>query len=139
MYRIIKNVIDQGNFELSDMLNKIDTFWIKGNTTEEQRTELIELAQSKAKPQNSIDIMQKLEEMDQRIKTLEDMLKNANTETPDPEEETLVEYPEFVLGKWYYTDDNIAFEGKKYTCVAPKGIPCVWSPKDYPTYWQLVE
>lgn len=53
MYSIIKAVINGGNFELNDMLNKIDTMWVRSSITEDQRAELIELARSKAKPEAS--------------------------------------------------------------------------------------
>lgn len=44
MYDIIKNVITSGSYELTDILKKIDTIWLQGTLTEEQRTELIDLA-----------------------------------------------------------------------------------------------
>ena len=34
--------------------------------------------------------------------------------------------------------DKITFEGGKYKCIAPDGVVCVWSPKEYPVYWELV-
>lgn len=128
---MIKNVIEQGNFELSDILKKIDTFYIKGDIIEEQRTELIELAQSKANPQNSMDIMQKIEELDKRVKVLESILEDSHIDDVEPSE--------YVVGKWYYAGDTVTFEGKKYNCIAPEGVVCVWSPKDYPAYWEMAE
>ena len=53
MYDIIKNVITSGSYELTDILKKIDTIWLQGALTEEQRTELIELARNSADPENS--------------------------------------------------------------------------------------
>ena len=50
MYAIIKSVINSGNFELTDMLSKIDTMWVQGSITDEQRTELTALARDKATP-----------------------------------------------------------------------------------------
>ena len=38
MYEIIKNVIEAGNYELGDMLKKINTVWIESAITEEQKT-----------------------------------------------------------------------------------------------------
>lgn len=126
MIKIIKNVIESGNFELTDILAKIDTFWLRGNLTKEESDELYALAQAKAKPENSVDVIKKLEELEQRIKALE-----STTESGE-------EYPEFEVGKWYYTGDKITFESKKYKCIAPDGVTCVWSPKDYPAYWEVV-
>ena len=54
-------------------------------------------------------------------------------------EELTESYLEFVAGKWYYTGDRIAFEGKNYECIAPEGVVCVWSPLEYPVYWVKIE
>ena len=127
MFEIAKNVIESGNFELSDMLKKIDTLWIQGSITEEQKLELITLAQSKANISASLNIQEKILELDQRISVLEQL----QTDT-EPEEE----YPEYVIGKWYYNGDKITCDGDKYICTAPEGQVCTWSPIEYPAYWK---
>ena len=127
MFEIAKNVIESGNFELSDMLKKIDTLWIQGSITEEQKLELITLAQSKANISASLNIQEKILELDQRISVLEQL----QTDT-EPEEE----YPEYVIGKWYYNGDKITCDGDKYICIAPEGQVCTWSPFEYPAYWE---
>ena len=53
MYDIIKSVIESKRYELTNMLTKIDTIWVQGDLTDEQRTELIALAQQNAQPENS--------------------------------------------------------------------------------------
>lgn len=53
MYDIIKSVIESKRYELTDMLTKIDTIWVQGDLTDEQRTELVALAQQNAQPENS--------------------------------------------------------------------------------------
>lgn len=128
MYDITKAVIESKNYELSDMLRKIDVLWVQGSLTDEQRNELIELARSNANIQNSVDIMAKLEEHERRIKALE-----SGQTKPDTEE-----YPDFEVGKYYYNGDKVTFDGKHYECTAPTGVTCVWSPADYPTYWKEV-
>lgn len=50
MYQIIKNVITSGRYELNDILGKIDTIWVQGDLTDNQRTELIDLARENADP-----------------------------------------------------------------------------------------
>ena len=39
MYEIVKNVIMSKRYELNDMLKKIDTLWVQGDITEEQKKE----------------------------------------------------------------------------------------------------
>jgi len=139
MYNIIKNVAQEGKFELSDLLKKIDTIWVKGFITDEQRSELLKLAQDKANPKDSVDVLKKLEEMDRRIKALEARFNAGNDTESEGETPTEDEYPEFVVGKWYYGGDKMTFEGKKYRCIAPEGSVCVWNPTDYPAYWEIDE
>lgn len=50
MYEIIKQVIRSGNFKLADMQKKIDTLWVQGDLSEEQRTELIALMKEHLNP-----------------------------------------------------------------------------------------
>ena len=40
MYEIFKNVINSKRYNLDDMLKKIDTLWVQGDITEEQKKEL---------------------------------------------------------------------------------------------------
>lgn len=130
MQKIIENVIDSKNYELSDMLKKIDTLWLQGSITDEVRTRLSEKARANANVQNSLNLILKVEELDRRVKALEEA--NIDTETEEPTDE----YEEYVSGKWYYTGNRISFEGKNYECTAPEGTPCVWNPVEYPAYWE---
>ena len=129
MYQIIKNVISRGGYNLSAVLSKIDTVWAEGKITDEQRVELIATARNQASSEAGIDIMFKLTELEQRIRALE---------TGESTDGSAEEYPVFVTGKWYYTGDKCSFEGASYTCVAPEGVACVWSPADYPAYWESI-
>ena len=130
MQNIIEKVINSKNYELSDMLKKIDTLWVQGSISDDVRTRLYEKARNNANTQNSLDILSKIEELDKRVKALE------NAEKPVEPEEPIEEY---VAGKWYYTGNKVMFEGKAYECVAPEGVVCVWSPADYPAYWEELE
>ena len=76
IYEIIKNVIESKNYELSDILAKIERRVFEHQLTDEQRDELVALARENANPHNSISIIEKLEEMDRRIKTLEEKKSN---------------------------------------------------------------
>lgn len=74
-----------------------------------------------------LEELAKLEELEQRVRALE-------TGSTEPGET----YPDYVAGKWYYNGDKITFEGGKYKCIAPAGVVCVWSPTEYPPYWEMV-
>lgn len=132
MYEIIKSVIQSGRYELTDILTKIDTLWVQSSLTDDERTELTDLARSGADPAQGVDVLAKLSDLDKRVAKLE----RAGATDPEPGEE----YLEYIPGKWYYKDDKITYNnGSKYICTAPEGVVCVWSPDEYPAYWQLVE
>lgn len=126
MFEIVKNVIGTGRYELTALLGKIDTLWVQGDLTDEQRDELVGLARGSADIENSVDIIGKLAELEARIAALE-----------NPGEET-EEYPAYIVGKWYYNGDKITYNGKRYVCAAPSGAVCTWNPDEYPVYWTEV-
>ena len=146
MYEVFKSVITSGNYELSDMLTKIDTIWIQGQITDEQRTELINLARQNATPEQSYaplaqqvdalfenvaEIAAEVESLKSRVTALE----GGEVTPPTPEEE----YPEYVQPTGahdaYNTGDKITYNGKKYVC---KMNGCVWTPDAYPAGWEEV-
>ena len=53
MYEIIKSVIESKDYELKDILYKINKMWIESAITEEEKTELDNLARENAKAENS--------------------------------------------------------------------------------------
>ena len=127
MYEIIKNVIQSWRYELTDMLTKIDTLWVQSSLTDDERTELIDIAREGAGVSQSVDVLEKLADLDKRVAALE---------RAGADHEPREEYPEYVAGKWYYKDDKITHSGKRYICIAPDGVVCVWSPEEYPAYLQ---
>lgn len=127
MYDVIRDVINTQRYVLADMLHKIDTLWAQGDLDDDQRTELIALARDKADMAQEVNVLARLEELEQRVRALE-------TGSTEPGEA----YPDYVVGKWYYSGDKITFEGCKYNCIAPDGAVCTWSPTEYPVYWELV-
>lgn len=135
MFNVFKNVIENRNFELKGIIKKIDTLWAQSSLTDDERAELISLAQSKANVQQSIDVMQKLEELDKRMKVVEEILANNDNNSDDTE----VVYADYEVGKWYYNGNIVKFEDVLYKCVAPDGVVCVWSPTEYPAYWEVTE
>lgn len=136
MYSIIKSVIENGNFELASILKKIDTMWVQGNLTDDERAELVALAQGKANAQYSIDVLKKLEELDKRMNVVE---KKLATDEPTEDTTTETTYADYERDKWYYNGDIVRFDDVLYICTAPDGVVCVWSPSEYPAYWKVAE
>lgn len=139
MYKIIKDVIESKNYELEDILYKINKMWVESAITEEEKTELDNLARQNANVENSYAPIQEqinqiffiLDSIDNRIKKLEEI-----EEPTEPTEE----YPEYKQPTGahdsYKNGDKITYKGKKYIC---KMDNCVWSPEVYPQAWKEVE
>ena len=73
MYEIFKNVIESKRYSLDDMLKKIDTLWVQGDITEEQRKELVTLAQTNADPsQSNAPLQKQIEEIAKQQIALKD-------------------------------------------------------------------
>ena len=137
MYNLMKNVIEKGNYELTNLLEKINKQWVEDKLNDDERNELVGLAQGNANYKNSLDIYAKLADIDNRLKVVEEKLTNINV--GDKEDETTTTYEEYVAGKWYYNGDCVAVEDGNYKCIAPNGVVCVWSPTEYPAYWEKID
>ena len=154
MFTIVKGVIEQGRFELSDMLAKIDTEWVLSALTDGEREQLIELAREKADPAQSYAPMEKrIEALELSIAELKATieangrgmaaLKEAveklgeQVVVPEPEPEPADEWPDYVQPTGahdaYHAGDKITWGGKRWTC---KMDGCVWDPGSYPAGWE---
>lgn len=157
MYSIFKAVIEAGRYELSDMLTKIDTLWVQGSLSDDEKTELVELAKSKANPGNSYAPMQKqideaftqIQALANTVKTQGDLI-SALTETvegmggtvtpPDPTEPE--EWPEWY--KWngvgkcpWQKGSKCTHNGKRYISRVADNI---WEPGGlgvYDNIWEV--
>lgn len=116
-------------FDLTAMLAKIDYHHVRGNLTDADREELVNAAREKANPFGGVDVLKKLEEIENRLRALE----NGKQESTDVET-----VPEYQAGKWYYAGDKVTFDGKAYQCIAPAGMVCTWNPAEYPAYWEEI-
>ena len=140
MYTIISNVIKSGNYELNDMLRKIDTIWVQGSLTDEERDELVELARENATPEQTYaPIQEQIDQAFAQIKALSarvEKLEAGKTPEPSPEPE---EWPAWVqptgAHDCYNTGDKVTYNGKHYVS---KINGNVWSPSAYPQGWEAV-
>lgn len=143
MFDNIKNLIKTKDYELKDILEKINIVWLKNMITKEQMEELENLARENAVAENSYAPLQeqidnansRMDELEARIVALEKAESGEETEPEEPVDE----YPEYVAPSGahdaYNTGDKITYNGKKYIC---KMNGCVWAPDVYPAGWEEV-
>ena len=139
MFEIIKNVIESRDYELVDMLYKINKMYIESNITEEQKQKLDELARTNAVSENSYaSVQEQINRIYEKLDSIE--VRVAKLEETEGTSEPENEYPEYVQPQGahdaYKIGDKITYKGKKYIC---QMNGCVWTPDDYPKGWQEVE
>ena len=108
MYEIFKNVINSKEYSLGDILKKIDTKWVQSEITDEQRDELITLAQANADPSHSNAPLQKqIEELSKKhialeetvtalsatVQKIKETVESGGTVVPEPEPPVTEECP----------------------------------------------
>lgn len=67
----LETVIAMGQYNVDDLIYKIDKFWIDGKLTEEEREDLIRALNENALDQNQVDLYAKVVELEDRIFALE--------------------------------------------------------------------
>ena len=145
MFDNIKNLIKTKDFELKDILEKINIVWLKNMLTKEQMEELERLARENAVAENSYaPLQEQIDNTNARMDKLEariEALENKETgEVTEPEQPTQTEeYPVFVqptgAHDCYNAGMKTTFNGEKYIC---KIDGCVWDPITYPDAWEKV-
>ena len=146
--KLFLNVINNRDYSLRDMLDKIMESYIKSELTKEDKVELEEMARNNAKAINDYaPIEERLEEAFKEIKALKDRVKALEgTETDEPVEDEeqvggqVEEYPEYVKPtgghdahmKGYKT----TYKGKKFISLIDNNV---WTPDEYPQGWKEVK
>lgn len=145
MYEIFKNVIDSKEYSLDDILKKIDTKWVQSRLTDEQRDELILLAQTNADPENSNAPLQKqIEEIAKKhlileetvtalsatVQKIKETVESGGTVVPDPEPPITEEYPAWepyngIPPVPYQVSSKVTHNGKKWESMVPNNV---WEP-----------
>lgn len=145
MYDVIKNVIESGRYELTDMLKKIDTIWLQSDITEEQKNELVIMAQTNADPAHSNAPLQKqIEELAKQQSTLrsevailsatvqkiKEAVESGGTVVPEPEPQPQEEYPAWepyngIPPVKYQVGSKVSHNGKKWESMVANNV---WEP-----------
>ena len=135
MYNILKNHITHSKYDLPQVLERIKALYGRMEITDEQRNELETLAREKADFKSNLDTAEKLLEMEERIRALEEKL--FAQEGASGEDGKKIE--PYQPGKWYFNGDQILYNDAVYECIAPLGAVCTWNPDEHPAYWKEVQ
>ena len=145
MYEIFKSVITSKSYNLEQVIKKINTRWVEDTLTEEQREELIALAQTNADPsQSNAPLQKQIEEISKKQIALEDTVEklsatvqkiketveSGGTVVPDPEPPVTEEYPAWepyngIPPVPYQVGSKVTHNGKKWESMIPNNV---WEP-----------
>lgn len=131
MYDILKTIIESGDYEVTDILHKIDVFFAEGKLSEEQRDELIGLAEEGAVAPNP-PVDGRLDAIDAKIADLTARIEKLEGTGPGPSE-----YPEYDVYAVYNSGDRCTYKGSVYEWIHPTAGN--WAPDAYPAAWKKVE
>lgn len=124
---MIESTISSGEYDLASILSTINLYHIEGALTDQDRTELRDMARENAKPQ--YDPEKDISQMLDRLHALEERVTKLERT------EVVEKYPEYEEDRWYFSGDGVTFKGTKYTCIAKK---TKFSPAEKPKDWQEV-
>lgn len=145
MYEIFKSVIASKSYNLEEMIKKINIRWVEDILTEEQRKELVALAQTNADPNRSNAPLQKqIEEISKKQIALEDTVEklramvqkiketveSGGTVVPDPEPPITEEYPAWepyngIPPVPYQVGSKVTHNGKMWESMVANNV---WEP-----------
>ena len=144
MYSIIKSTIEREQYDLSDLLAKINTLWVQSTITDEQRIELVSSAQAHAHAENSYASVQKqidalaaaLAELTERVTAIEKGAPHEPPEEPD-------EWPEWTMWngvppiRWQ-NGSKCTHNGQKYISRVDNNICEPGALGVLSTIWELI-
>ena len=143
MFETFQTIINAGGYDLADLTQRIKTLYALGELSEDEMEQLIEQAQTNAKPDDSYaPLNDRVKAIEEWMTAVEERLAKLESGETDPGEleEPADEWPEYKQPTGahdaYDVGDKITYKGKRYTCVYDN---CVWTPDAYPQGWQLEE
>lgn len=141
MFETFQTLINAGGYDLADLTQRIKTMYVMGELTEDEMKQLLEQAQTNAKPDDSYaplaDRVKIIEEWETTVEERLNKLEADSPTEPGEPEEPGDKWPEYKQPTGahdaYRVGDKITYNGKHYTCVLDG---CVWTPDAYPQGWR---
>ena len=136
VYAGFYELISSLQYDLEDVLHRIDVMYAAGRLTDDERTALYALARENAKAE--YDYAAEIEAIWAAIRELRANVGGSSGGSSGEADE----WPEFKQPAGahdaYYTGDKITYNGKHYVCIMPENVACTYPPDVYPAGWQEV-
>lgn len=132
MKTIFENVIERGGYDLTGLLNRIDSYHVMGKLTDEERDELYAKARAGAREALSYDVKAEIDALWAAVRALQGNAGSGATEEAQA-------HAEFVQPTGahdaYNLGDRVSYNGKVYESVINGNV---WSPDVYPDGWNEI-
>ena len=123
MYNSVLIVIQSGEYNLSDLIKKIDTLWLKSYLTDDERESLTKLAIEKASPDSELpSFSERMAALEKRVSKLEGNLSSGGDSGSS-------DWPEWVrptgAHNAYTKGSQVTHNGKRYVSKIDANV---WEP-----------
>lgn len=131
-------IINSDNFDLNQLVNRINFYHMRGDLSDDDRLELLEMARERAGETITVNTRDEILQIWARISTLENRVTALEQESSGGGGESGEdEWPEYVQPTGahdaYQIGDKITYNNKHYTCLIAN---CIWNPDVYPQGWR---
>ena len=130
MKTIFENVIERGGYDLTRLLNRIDSYHVMGKLTDAERDELYAKARAGARDALEYDVKAEIDALWAAVRALQGNAGSGATEEAPAE---------FVQPSGahdaYNLGDRVSYNGKVYESVINGNV---WSPDVYPDGWNEI-
>lgn len=132
MYDIIKNIIQNGVFKVSDLTTKIDTLWAESKLSDDERNELVQMMTDFLNPSTEAPELKDLyERLESRASVLEDAVKKlqgGGSEEPEPGEIIVPAWVPWDGISSNYQYGAVVTHNDKYWQNMLQGVQNTWEP-----------
>lgn len=132
MKTIFENVIERGGYDLTGLLNRIDSYHVMGKLTDAERDELYAKARAGARNALVYDVKAEIDALWAAVRALQGNSGSTATEEAQA-------HAEFVQPTGahdaYNLGDRVSYNGKVYESVINGNV---WSPDVYPDGWNEI-
>ena len=143
MFETVQTIINSGDYDLTDLTQRIKTLYAMGELTEEEMKQLLDSAADNANQDAMLpDMTERVGALETRIAAVEERvgkLEAGGAELGESEE-PVDEWPEWVRptskDTQYRKGDKVTFNGRHYLCVKNNVSS---TPDEDSKSWQLVE
>lgn len=145
MYEIIKNIIENGTFRVSDLTNKIDTLWAESKLSDEERNQLVQMMTDYLNPASEAPELKEMHErLETRVNVLEAEAQALKGEEPGGGEEGTVTVPAWepwdgISNKYQY--GAVVTHNGKYFLDVLQEMQNTWEPESAGVderYWKEI-